>query len=192
MPASTNAVEVIQTSQLHACTFQLLFTFILQGSASGLCVSLLVCEVKICYLTTTCVSPSPSNPAVDCATESWLYMSEIIGGCRWANAQRQGGQSRLASDKLHCLEAAQVSGKHLCCLCFGNWDRQLCWAGLQAVQCVCSTVSYTHTIRTFQVLKASMGTAPVTHQDSGANGRQAKHLYHARQLELHAQAVRTY
>lgn len=49
VPASPNAPEVIQTSQLHACTFQLLFTFILQGSAIGL-FSLLVCEVKICLL----------------------------------------------------------------------------------------------------------------------------------------------
>lgn len=32
-------------------------------------------KLRYAYLTDTCVSPSQSNLAVDCATESWLYMS---------------------------------------------------------------------------------------------------------------------
>lgn len=35
-------------------------------------------KLRYAYLTATCVSPLLSNPAVDCATESWLYMSDII------------------------------------------------------------------------------------------------------------------
>lgn len=106
-PASRNAVKVVQTSQLHACTFHLALTFILHGSAFGLSVFRCWC-VKLRYacLTDTCVSPSQSNLAVDCATESWLYMSgkereRKKWWCGWANTQRQRWKGRLGFEQAH-------------------------------------------------------------------------------------------
>lgn len=106
-PAFLNVVKVVQTSQLHACTFHLALPFILHGSAFGLSGFRCWC-VKLRYacLTDTCVSPSQSNLAVDCASEeSWHYMS---GKERKKNDDVGGQTLRVSAGKADLLSSKHI------------------------------------------------------------------------------------
>lgn len=132
-----------------------------------------------------------NNPAVCCATESWLWPSETdIARYVWANTERQQHQTRLASDAIRHLEMAQNSDKCLCFLFLETGTDRSAGVGCKLSRAFAHTVSYTHTMRNFQVLEANLGTASENHQDSGARSREAKKWQPWKQMERSSTASR--